>query len=863
MSRWAAALWLVATFCAPLPADQAEDDRRVEQFLARLGLIDLQILQREKRLRSTEIPETRSELARGLADLYAERLMSSGDDPARYAELTGRIELLLRDFPDARTTALQVMLAQADYNRAESLINAWINDPRDDASRQDAAVILARIAPQLAQLEGELNEQAEALLAELDRLPEGDLLQEREGDWKRVRSVAGRAIYFAAWSQYYLGLVGGAGTGAEPYARARELFRRALGLEAGLPPDGEPEWLGLESIWRARALLGLGLSEAACGDPDACERCFQLLQHAGTSAEVRDQAPAWHLRALLHAGLRDRALSLARDTTAEFHPPASQGQVSFCVALVRDGWGIRGEETAAIEQSRRELGRLGLQGLARLGQLGAIQTLMERYEIPVDDRSGFVLLWARGHREFSDAEAAGAPEGYAAAARTLLAALAAPDAAALAGPASRCRYTLAWCRYRTGDWEQAAGEFADALTGLEAAGDPLAVEAAWMTFVAYQQLIPDHPRFTPAAEEALQRIARSFPDHPYAQRAQRELTRLSQRQDPEQLARHLETIPPTDEDYLQTRYELCLLRHRLWSERRRSDPAAAPDALAALREATDVFLRAAGPRPDPTRALQSCLLVADAALQADPPQLEVAQRLLDRARPWAAELSADNPLVAEYHYRQFQRATRGGDAAQRREQAQWLADHAAGSPYELAALVVVANALDQGGRDQGGRDQDAGREQDRLEQAYTIYGRIVALLDGPAAAGPDNPRNAHVARSRLAHYAAALGHHQEAAGLLDQLLAARPGQQQLVRRAAAAHAAAGNHDRALVHWRALLQGLPQGTESWYEAKYQQIRTLAQIDREQAGKVYRQFELLYPDLGGAAWRERFEQLTRRW
>jgi hypothetical protein len=61
----------------------------------------------------------------------------------------------------------------------------------------------------------------------------------------------------------------------------------------------------------------------------------------------------------------------------------------------------------------------------------------------------------------------------------------------------------------------------------------------------------------------------------------------------------------------------------------------------------------------------------------------------------------------------------------------------------------------------------------------------------------------------------------------------------------------------------LLQGLPQGTESWYEAKYQQIRTLAQIDREQAGKVYRQFELLYPDLGGAAWRERFEQLTRRW
>jgi hypothetical protein len=38
-----------------------------------------------------------------------------------------------------------------------------------------------------------------------------------------------------------------------------------------------------------------------------------------------------------------------------------------------------------------------------------------------------------------------------------------------------------------------------------------------------------------------------------------------------------------------------------------------------------------------------------------------------------------------------------------------------------------------------------------------------------------------------------------------------------------------------------------------------VQALARTDREQARKVLRQFELLYPDLGGERWRDKFTAL----
>ncbi len=854
--RLCAALLITALFAAPWPAASVRgqsDEERVEQFLARLGLVDLQVLHLEQALRGPLPLAQKQPIARRLADLYAERLMASADDKSRYDDTVNHITALLQSFPQANTTALQVMLLQADYNRAESLITAWMGDPQDTTAREEARQILTRITPQLIDHQQALNKEVDELAKQLEALPEGDLLQTKELESRRVQAIAARATYFAAWSNYYLALVTNAAEKAEPYLQARDIFLRLLGFDEGLPAVLEPEWLALESIWRARAVIGLGLSVAACGDLEGSERCFDVLEDASVPAEIQDQAPYWRVRALLGAGQLARVEDYARQQISRFQPPPTQGKVSLCVALVRAGLGDPAADRSPLQQA---LGNLGFNGLARLGQLSAINTLIEKYQIKPAGDAGFVLLWAVGQQQFAQAEKSKSTSDYNAAAETLQAALQSPEANTLAGPAARCRYTLGWCCYRVAQWEEAAREFSHAFPGLNESQDSLAVESAWMAFAAYRKLADTQPHFATVAADALKRLEQYFPTHPYAQRGRYEMNKLLEKTDPETMVRQLEAIAPTDENYPLARYDLCLLLHRLWTQQR-GDPELAKRRLDALRSAADTYLQQVTTNTDAQRKLQVCLLAVDAALHHAPPHTEMATTLLAAAGRQVAELPDDHSQVIEYHYRLLEAAAAAGDTTQRRQQAQWLADHAAGSPYEQAALVIVANALDRDIGEAGPSDVAA-----LNQQAYQVYRRLSDLL-GASEQVLAGSKNAQIAASRLAHYAQQIGQPAAAAGLLEQLLKIAPRDRRYLERAATVHALAGQHEQALAHWRTLLAGLPAGSEAWYEAKYHQLESLGKTDKEQARKVFRQLALLHPDLGGESWQAKFTDLARSW
>jgi len=106
--------------------------------------------------------------------------------------------------PQARTPSLEVMLLQADYHRAEGLIGKWLDTPSDTKTRDEAAEILGRIAPQLEQRQKELQVSADRLSEQVDKMNAGDERDVKENELSRLRSIAGRAAYFAAWSNYYL-----------------------------------------------------------------------------------------------------------------------------------------------------------------------------------------------------------------------------------------------------------------------------------------------------------------------------------------------------------------------------------------------------------------------------------------------------------------------------------------------------------------------------------------------------------------------------------------------------------------------------------------------------------------------------------
>ncbi len=170
-------------------------------------------------------------------------------------------------------------------------------------------------------------------------------------------------------------------------------------------------------------------------------------------------------------------------------------------------------------------------------------------------------------------------------------------------------------------------------------------------------------------------------------------------------------------------------------------------------------------------------------------------------------------------------------------------------------MIVAARAID----DQTRNSTSLPRE--RLLEGQRLYQRLVERLgDDPAVL--QSKKNAQVAVSRLAHYSGELGEHAEAARGLAKLLAAFPSDRSYLRRAGLSCFKSGDYAAALEHWRKLVAGLPKGGDEWYEAKYYQLASLAQVDRVKARESLAQFRLLFPDFGPPAWRGKFAELQQR-
>ena len=841
------ALWtLVGLFAALLPTVSAQQADPVEQYLAKLGLMDLQILHLEKNVRRQRLPAAEKvKQVKKLADLYAGRMMSLADQPERSQDLQARIKRLTQQYPQANTPSLQVMLLQADYNRAEALTGRWIADASQTQARNQALQILQQITPRLTAHEKTLNQEVDKLLERLDNVPEGQQQEVLEKELNRAQAVAGRAAYFAGWSSYYLGLTQ-ANPSPQLFESAGRLFRGLLGIEKD-QEEFDPEWLSLEVSWRSRAMIGLGLAEAAAGDLAASRRCFEALEHASVPPQVQDQAAYWRLQGLLNAGRLPEAAAYARGKIDGYANNATVGKVSLCVGLVRAGYSGGSEEP-----QRRKLGELGVEGLAKMRQHQTINRLLEQHEVDLEQSQGFLLQWIRGRKLLADADQKGAPsEAYQAAAAALENALKQSDAQRRVSSAAQCRYELAWCRYRLKEYDQAGSHYLTSVTGLKASDPERAAEAVWRAFVCYQAAAKTNPRYTTLAADALKTLKRDFPSNPNARKVDYYLQKLQRNSgSPQEAIAQLKKVPPDAPTYLAALRDICLSQHQVWSQ-----ASAAKKAREAenLRREVEKYLQAAASSTDKASLLKCCLLAVETALQKGAADLSQAQAYLDRAAVWAESLPASDSLKAKYYYHRLQWARRKMDAAGTRQYAQWLTQNASGTAYELTALVIAANDADRALQAASASQRPA-----LLAAAYNAYQR----LSGRLGASPQTlaaQANARAACSRLAQYSMESQRFAESARLWESLLAIAPKDKKYLRNAAVCHTQNGGFAQALPHWRTLLAGVGKASEEWFEAKYYQMVCLRQTDQEAAKKVEKQYRLLYYGQEPGVWKAKFQAL----
>lgn len=829
------------------------DDQALDQLLARLGLAELRLHHMERLLARETDRDKRLAAARQLADAYAEQLLSVADDPERFAALQSRLETLLATTPQARTPAIEVVLLQAEYQRAEGQVIRWLEDPANSAPLDDALGILDRIAPRLTASQKDLLAAADKEAERIDLLRSEKEREAAEQQLLRQQAIAARASYFAGWAHYYLGVARRSPSLAQrDYAAAKDHFAQLLDLtDVQDYAPIEADALGLESIWRSRAAIGLGLAELGLNRPPAAARIFAWLDHASVPPVIRDQAAYWHAQGLLNAGLVAEAARLVQQQVDGFGTSPSPGKSSLCIAAIRVAASLDDSHAAA----RQQLIEQGIRGLARMRQFETLDKLIEKHSLAaLADAGGFHLAWLRGRQQFLAAEQSKDAADYRGAAATLRAALAQPQARTDIADAGQARYYLAWCHYRLEELDQAARLFQESATALRASLADLAVQAAWMQCTCLVQLAAKEKKYAPQAIAALQAYKQDYPSSENAARADLLITRLRQTHaTPEEALRELAAIGRNEPNYTWAQYEIAQLQYQRWAKAKSDPTSSAPLAAAALAAAERYMALS---RDDDERRLKAALLAIDVLQAGQTPDQSRIAALIQGAAPAVQNVEPTNPAAIEYQYRRLQLAQKAGDESSLRAAADAIAKHGRGSAYELPALVVVARAADQAVEAASGGE--GARE--AIDEAARVYGRLVALLGDSPAALAEN-KNALAASSKLAQYDERRGRWSEAADRYARIVEALPSDRRYLRRAGIASVEAGRHAQALEHWRKLLAGLNSGSDEWLEAKYYQLVCLLKTDRPTAEKVWKQFRLLFPEVKPAAWKDKFDELEK--
>ena len=837
-------------FACEIKADEQAD---LERMLARIGLHELQIVHLEDTLQSQTTRERQVETARTLSDAYIAALLAAADDEERFSDYAQRVRDLTKQFREIDSPSLQTMMLQADYMRAEKLIAVWLEDRSRTEELRQAHAILDPVLPKLEEMRKTLMQTIDRLYGELGADESETLDAIREERIDTLTQVSFRATYFSGWAHYYWAVAQPASLEtAAAFKKARDAFGEILALdtETDYLDEMNSDWIPLKSIWVARSLLGLGVAEAGLQQNSRNDACFDLLSHPFVNKDLRRQAGFWHLQSWLNVNNLEVAEKLANKLLAD--ELLSDEQIAgVCLALTRTGF----SKQPADDQERDRLQRisqLGLRGMMQLRRFPQARELVEKYQVELND-TDFYSAWLKGFDQFVMSEKTRSQSGYESAAASIQRAVTMSTASNDVKSLAVCRYHLAWVQFRLEKFDLVDKLLQQAIPALKSIDVDLAMKGSWLRFESINELARKDEAYRPIAINILEIIIRDYPGTQVAKNAEYQLARVKRGSTPPaEVLRDLESITADNPNYLSARYEICLLWHQMWQEVH-SDPEQANERKRKATEAIDRFLNESGNDRHDQR-LRATLIAVDINLRSEPSDIAQAVRYLATAEQIEPQVSSTSSTVIEYHYHRFQIArvqNRMDDAI---AEAAWLTENGNGTAYQKSAVIQIARTAD----DAVENSKNKTERDEAIRNAVEVYEQMVALF-GDTEKQLKNDKNARVALSRLASYQIELGMFQKSATNMEKLVHTFPTDQNYLRKLGTALFHAGAYEDSLPHWRKLCDGLESGSESWFEARYHLIFSLAKTDAESAKQVYSQFKKLYPD-PGEVWREKFESLA---
>lgn len=849
--------------------DPDSPDAVVERYLQLHGLEELRAAHLRERLRSSGGDE-RLEIAEHLGDIYAS-MLGGNITPERRLELESLSKELFEMVPNVDSFGLRIKLAKARYLPAEHTAERWRLALTSPEELTEARRVLSQVRDEFDRLGQELARRVEAFSRQQRRGGEGDEAAIAAAI-KEATALRSSAFYYAGWSGYYLALL------SDNPRDARESENDLgwmLGSEGGTPSTEQlgSALLRFEHVGRAALAIALCKSlQDAHGS--ALTWIGELEASTDLHQSVRDQLFGRKLDILARAGRWDtmvEAVVARRDGD-----PLSVADARLLGVLVmREGSrpGSSGGKAAQL------LAGVAVGDLISRGEVGHVLDLLRRFGTLPLGGDGFIVGYVRGLLAYDEAREAHAKAGedtsvptsdaavagkYEAALRLLNGAFEADDARTY--PTERARAGMSWglSAYYRGKLLEAAAALEK--TASVAADDKLREEALWMAVVALDRAAES------GNEEARQwgeRLSALYiTEFPSSERAAVLLLRQADasQAETEHAIEVLFSVEPDSPIYEAARRHLGRLLYRVY----RSSPASKRDAEAArfLRVAEELLrmdeqVVANGDDEARRQAAQAVVVrvrqILDVVLSSRAPELDRAERAMNTLERIAAEMGLSlGDLEGEMAYRRLQIALARGQNEQVETHLAQLT-RLGGRFARAAERQLYRNAVEAWSRPDPGVD-DARR-------LVRFGGRVLANPDDPG--DRLTPEALLGVADRVVEAAVYLWEQAQEETMRD--LAIRLTRdwfergvwtEHMLRVLSTLSEQTGKTQQAFDAWNTLSTVYRPGEVTWFEARYNAIRLLIDLDASKARDAMNQHRVLYPSFGPDPWGAKLQALSAR-
>lgn len=872
-TRLAAVLLAVCALVLPARAQNlvAPDsaDSMVERYLQLHGLRQLQASLLRDRL-SSATGDERQAIAERLGDVYAETL---GDniDPAQRQELERLSNELFQSVPGVDSFGLRIKLAKAQYLPVERSAERWRMGLADDAEKAEAQRVLGLVRDSFRELGRSLNARVEAFERQRRRGTEVDqsVIATQLAEAQSLRSSA---YYYAGWSGYYLALLTERRDVAESAIRDLSWLLGAEGGSVGLDRLGSA-LLSYEHV--ARAALAVGLCRSITGDHGGAITWMRTLSESTELHQsVRDQLFSREMDVLARAG-RWEDLKQHVAGGAERPLPVADARLLAVLSMSMPARGVADD----ANHTAQALAGMSIADLVSRGEVGHVLDLLRRFGTLPIGGDGFIVRYVRGllayeeartaHRAGGEDESqptsqAGVATRYGAAADLLRGAFDADDAPRFPAERVRAGLTLGLSEYYRGHLLEAANRL-EATASLATEPDRRE-EALWLAIVALDQLATGGNEEARQRSEALGVVFMN--EFPTTERAAILLLRRAEADDVD-TERAIEVLFAVERDspiYESARRHLGRLLYRTYrrapAERRDAEAARFLGVAEELLELDEEDVRS-GDEKTAMAAAQAVVVrvrqILDVVLSSPAPELARAERALDKLEQVANETGLSlSDLADELAFRRLQIAQARGQH-DRVEELLTELTRRGGRFARAADRLLYRDAIAAWAR--------AGAGGPEAERVVRFGGRILGTPDDPGDRLSDDALMGVADRvSQAAEYL-----WREDGDEAMRALALRLTKQwfergrwtePMLRRLAATGESAGDKRAAFDAWNTLSAVYEESEIVWFEARYNALRLLIELDPQRGREAMLQHEVLFPSYGPEPWGEKLRALAAR-